>query len=181
MTSSQLNAVSSTAAAGSVSPSTAEENTLVLASSDIFNTAACIQEQLTKLGSTTNQIQKAQQSILSIQQQIDAAEADVAIARDRVSYIRHPEQHTSFYESWFPIDRPMHSGNVPIFVAITVFVIVFSLLVLLSLLGMNISISTSPVFMGVITYIMSQFTYLTLALVILVALVIYYFMSMKQS
>lgn len=151
------------------------------ASSEIFDTAACLQEKLTALGSTTNQIQAAQQDILRLNKEITEAEADVAIARDRVAYIRHPEEHTSFYESWFPINRPMQRENVPYFIAVTVFLVVFSLLVGLSLIGMNINVSVNPALLYFIQSIMSQFTWLTLALFLVLVFAIYYFVNQRQS
>ena len=119
--SAQLNSISSTTISGSTEPSSAEAAKLNTVATDIFNTTACIQEQLTLLSGTTNSIHDTQQGILDINDQILQAEADVNIARDRVAYIRHPEQHTSYYESWFPIDRPMHKENVSYFVAVTKF------------------------------------------------------------
>jgi sterol desaturase/sphingolipid hydroxylase (fatty acid hydroxylase superfamily) len=151
------------------------------ASSEVFDTAACIQEKLTALGSTTNQIQTAQQDILRLNKEITEAEADVAIARDRVAYIRHPEEHTSFYESWFPINRPMQRENVPYFIAVTVFLVVFSLLVGLSLIGMNINVSMNPALLYFIQRIASQFTWLTLALFFVLVFAIYYFVNQRQS
>lgn len=181
MTSSQLNAISSTAAGGSTPPATGEQTTLSTTTADIFKTASCIQEQLTSLSSSTNNIHTAQQSLLDLQQQINAAEADVAIARDRVAYIRHPEQNTSYYESWFPIDRPMHSANVPYFVLVTAFIVMFGILVLLSVVGLDINLIVSPNFMAYMDFIASQFTYLTFLLTIIVIFIIYYFIRMRQS
>jgi hypothetical protein len=175
VTSGQLNAISSTAAGGSTPPAAGEQTTLANTSADIFKTAACIQEQLTSLSGSTNSIHTAQQSLLDLQQQINAAEADVAIARDRVAYIRHPEQNTSYYESWFPIDRPMHSANVPYFVGVTAFVVIFGILVVLSAIGLDINLIVSPTFMAYIQFIVSQFTYLTFLLTIVVIFIIYYF------
>jgi hypothetical protein len=151
------------------------------ASNEVFDTAACIQEKLTALGSTTNQIQTAQQDILRLNKEITEAEADVAIARDRVAYIRHPEEHTSFYESWFPINRPMHRENVPYFIAVTVFLVVFSLLVGLSLIGMNINVSVNPALLYFIQSILAQFTWLTFALFLVLVFAIYYFVNQRQS
>jgi len=179
-TSGQLNAISSTAAAGSTPPSGGEQTTLAAATADIFNTSACLQEQLSTLGSSTNKIHEAQQSILDLQDEITAAEADIAIARDRVAYIRHPEQNTSYYESWFPIDRPMYSANVPYFVGVTAFIVIFGLLILLSTIGVNINLAISPSFMAFFMFIRSQFTYLTFLLTILAIFAIYYFINMRQ-
>jgi len=151
------------------------------ASNEVFDTAACIQEKLTSLGSTTNQIQTAQQDILRLNKEITEAEADVAIARDRVAYIRHPEEHTSFYESWFPINRPMQRENVPYFIGVTIFLLIFSLLVGLSLIGVNINVVMNPALIYFIQSILSQFTWLTLVLFLMLVFAVYYFVNQKQS
>jgi len=180
-TSGQLNAISTTAAAGTTPPSGGEQTMLATQLAEIFNTASCIQEKLNTLSSSTNTIHTAQQSILDLQEQITAAEADIAISRDRVAYIRHPEQNTSYYESWFPIDRPMRSANIPYFIGVTAFVVVFGLLVLLSSLGLDINLDISPGFMAFIGFIISQFTYLTFLLTLLAIFIVYYFINMRQS
>jgi hypothetical protein len=181
VTSGQLNAISTTARGGSTPPATGEQNTLATTAADIFNTATCIQEQLTTLSSSTNNIHTAQQSLLDLQQKITAAEDDVAIARDRVAYIRNPEQNTSYYESWFPIDRPMYTANVPYFVGVILFIVIFSFMILLSLVGLDINVVISPNLVMFMYFIRSQFTFTTFLLTIIAGFSVYYFMSNKQS
>lgn len=179
VTSGTLNSISSAAAAGTIPPSQNESSTLSTTSADIFATTACIQEQISTLGSTTNRIQSAQTSILNLNKEIEDAKAQVNVARDRVGYIRHPEQTTSFYESWFPIDRPMHVTSVPVFLAITVFLFVFALLMVFSALGINLQVITSPNMFTGISQIMQQFTWLTGIQFLVIAGLVYYFVIKK--
>ena len=151
------------------------------ASGEVFDTAACIQEELSKLGATSSHIQTAQQDILRLNKEIAEAEADVAIARDRVAYIRHPEEHTSYYESWFPINRPMQRENVPYFVGVTLFLFIFAILVGLSLIGVNVNVMLHPSFVYFIQRILAQFTWLSLILFMMLLFIIYYFVNQKQS
>ena len=181
LTSSRITSISPTAASGATPPTATENSTLMTATSEVFDTAACIQEKLTALGSTTNHIQMAQQDILRLNKEIIEAEADVAIARDRVAYIRHPEEHTSFYESWFPMNRPMQSANVPYFIGVTVFILVFALLVGLSLIGLNINVAINPALLYFIQSIASQFTWLTFVMFFMLIFAVYYFVNQKQS
>lgn len=183
ITSSRITSISPTAASGVIQPTTIETNTLSSVTSELLDTTACIQEKLTALGGTTNLIQTAQEDMLRLKNEIIEAEADAAIARDRVAYIRHPEEHTSYYESWFPIDRPIQRNTVPYLMAVTVFIFVFAFLVGMSLFGVNISIifpisTTDP-----ISIFMSYFSWFgsTLVLAILLILTLYYFMYIKQS
>ena len=179
VTSGTLNSISSAAAAGTIAPSQNESSTLSTASADIFATTACIQEEITKLSSTTNNIQSAQASILDLNKQIEDTKAQVEVARDRVRYIRHPEQTTSFYESWFPIDRPMHVTSVPIFLAITVFLFVFALLIVFSAIGINLQVVTSPNTFAGISYIRQQFTWFSGLQFLVIAGLVYYFVIKK--
>jgi len=179
VTSGNLNSISSAAAAGSISPSTNESSSLSTTSADIFATTACIQEQITKLGSTTNNIQAAQTNILDLKEQIEDAKEQAAIAHDRVAYIRHPEQHTSFYESWFPIDRPMHVTSIPVFMAITVFLFIFALLIVLSAIGIDLQFVTSPSTGIAIMGVRQQFTWFSGFEFLVIAGLIYYFVIKK--
>lgn len=180
-TSMALGSISTNAKAGSMAPTTVEQSALVTAEADIFNTIGCLQEKISQLSSTTNAIQGAQQQVLSLNDQIKNEEANVAIARDRVAYIRNPEQHTSFYESWFPMDRPMRTGSVPIFIGVTVFLMIFTLLIVLSLMGVNITFALpqmtaapSPLFL-----ILGSITTLEWVLIVTLISVVIYFMNRK--
>jgi hypothetical protein len=179
ITSGNLNSISSSAAAGNLAPSLNESSVLSTASADIFATSGCIQEQINTLGSTTNNIQSAQTAILNLNKEIDEAKAQVAIARDRVAYIRHPEQHTSFYESWFPIDRPMQVTSVPAFMGITIFLFVFALLIVFSVIGVNLQISITPRLGLTLTGIRGQFTWLSGIQFLVIAGLVYYFVIKK--
>jgi len=178
-TSAQLNGISANAQNGSIQPSPGESNSFTALSADIFNTTACIQTQLTKLTGTSNAISSIQEEILSTSDAITQAEADISISRDRVAYIRHPEQHTSYYESWFPLDRPMHVGNVPFFVGATVFILLFCLLLILSFMGVDFSIIIHPILLVRLQYIYNQFTWFSLIQGLVLIYALYYFTRNK--
>jgi len=178
-TSAQLNAISANAQNGSVQPSSGESNSFTALSADIFNTTACIQTQLTKLTGTSNAISSIQEEILNTSDAITQAEADISISRDRVAYIRHPEQHTSYYESWFPLDRPMHVENVPFFVGATVFILLFCLLLILSFMGVDFSIIIHPILLVRLQYIYNQFTWFSLIQGLALIYALYYFTRNK--
>lgn len=181
ITSTTLNGISPTAAAGSIQPSPAEASALANTSADIFNTTSCIQEKITEIGGTTNTIQATQQAILDVTKRIEEEEANVAIAHDRVAYIRHPEREVSYYESWFPIDRPMKRESVPWFMVVTSFIGIFSILVVLSLIGVDLSFSVSPRLLIFYDLVRAQFTFTTMILILLLIFTLYYFMNTKQS
>jgi ABC-type multidrug transport system permease subunit len=115
--------------------------------------------------------------VSDLNEQIKQEEANASIARDRVAYIRHPERHVSNYESWFPIDRPIHSLSLIILIAITIFLGVFYIFVLMSLFNFNLvfytgqNYATNPW----IAWISQQLTLsFWITLIILIAVVIYF-------
>lgn len=179
MTSTSLNSIVFNGASGSLSGSP-DLSILITAESEIFATAACLQEQINTLSGTTNNIQAAQSELLDLTKQISDKEADIKVAKDRVAYIRHPEAHTSYYESWFPMDRPMSSTAVPYFIGISVALLLFTFFIILSILGVTITIAPntttrSPMF----AWIVAQFTpFAVMCLIALISVVIY-FMTRK--
>jgi hypothetical protein len=174
-TSAELNAISANAQNGSVQPSPIESSNFATISTDIFNTTACIQSQLSTLAGTSNTISNIQQEILNTADAIEQAEADINISRDRVAYIRNPEQHTSYYESWFPLDRPMNVENVPFFVGATMFILLFGILLIFSFVGLDFNMVIHPRLQLYVQYIMSQFTWLTLFQAVVFVYALYYF------
>jgi hypothetical protein len=174
-TSTQLNTISANAQSGAIQPSPTESTMFSTLSADILSTTSCIQSQLGTLSGTSNQIHSLQQEIMNTKDAIAQSEADLSIARDRVAYIRHPERHTSYYESWFPMDRPMQKGSVPIFVGLTVFTLLFSLLLILSFMGVDFNIVIHPRLQVFAQYVYSQVTWLTLVQALLTIYSIYYF------
>jgi len=168
--SSNLNSITS-----SSTPTPTQEAALNTASADIFQTVACLNEILSGISGLTNNIQTAQEDVLSLNRQISEAEEHVSIARDRVGYIRNPEKHTSFYESWFPLGRPMQPTSIPVFVAVNTFLFIAGIFLLLTFFGFKMSfpISTGT---GMST---TRFSLSDSLLLLLVGFIIYYFLLRK--
>jgi len=113
--------------------------------------------------------------VSDLNEQIKQEEANAAIARDRVAYIRHPEQHVSNYESWFPIDRPIHTFSLILLMSITVFLGTFLILVGLSMGGINVIFYRDSVSTYRSSWIRDQITpFSIVTLIALVSVVAYY-------
>ena len=57
--------------------------------------------------------------------------------------LRNPEKDKSYYESWFPINRPLTQTMIVILLAIGVFFFVLSFFIIIKALGFNLSM-TAP-------------------------------------
>lgn len=178
-TDTSLNTIRSTAAGGSVAATPAEETNLTAAVGDIMATFTCIQEKYSAVTGATNQISTGQEAKIELQKQITDAEGDITIARDRVAYIKHPEKHTSPYESWFPLNRPMQESTIPFFVWITVFFMLMGLFLFMSLIGVSIDITYTTGVEETIRLVLEQITGATVVLLVVLGLSFYYIATHK--
>jgi hypothetical protein len=110
---------------------------------DVESTLACLQEKYSTELDVANNVNTAQERIVQLQREIKEREEEIQIAKDRVTYIRDPDAHPSYYQSWFPMDRPMRPSSVPLLIGIVVFFTMLILLALLSFLGFNLSVGSS--------------------------------------
>jgi hypothetical protein len=171
MTATSLNSITS-----STNPTPLQQDTLNTTANDIFQTVACLNEKIRGVSELTNRIQTAQEEIISLNRQISEADEHVSIARDRVGYIRNPEKHTSFYESWFPLGRPMDKKSIPILIAINTFLFIAGIFVIMTFFGLKISF---PLSSTSTSYSTNSFKLSDGLLLLLVGFIIYYFLVRK--
>lgn len=167
-----------TYAAQTVEPSSTQQTSLTGIMNDIANMNLCLQSQVRSRTALPNTIYSSQQQVTDLKEQIKLEEENVSIARDRVRYIRHPEQNVSNYESWFPIDRPIHTFSLLIIMSITVFLGTFILLLILSFCGIDIIFytETTTQYTGE-SWIYDQISPLNIGLLIALISVVIYFMK----
>jgi hypothetical protein len=160
--------------------STSSTTNIAAISDTLMKMSLCLEIKSNAVSGTANDISQTQEAILNLNEQILKEEENVAIAKDRVGYIRHPEENVSNYESWFPIDRPIHTLSLIIILSISLFVLIFLLLFLLSFLGIDIMLYRKPSMgssygTGIFYTVYSQFTPLTwAALIALIGVTVYY-------
>lgn len=143
---------------------------------DLTTMDECIQYTVDSRASIHNTINHSQDTVSDLNNKIAQEETNAAIARDRVSYIRHPEQNVSNYESWFPIDRPIKTFSLVIIISITIFMgtLIF-LMVLSNALGINVVLSFSNNFQSDSSWFFDQFTDLTVISILALLFVLIYF------
>lgn len=162
-------------------PTSAQQNTLLDVGSELTNMSVCLQEKISSSTSTPNDISNAYDDIYRLSEEIKLAEVNSNTAKNRVAYIRHPEQDVSYYESWFPLDRPLQTLTVIVLISICIFMSTFLLLMAMSLTGYDLYLFVSPnrtsssYQQSYISWIYSQLTFpFWIALAVIVAVVLYY-------
>jgi hypothetical protein len=169
-------AITAYQAKGSVSQ--ADSEGMFRIEQELFDASRCLTEAISGLSSSTSEIAELNQEILHKTKELSQAEEDIAVAKDRVGYLRHPERNTSSYESWFPIDRPISVFSLVLIVCSTVFLLTFLILLTLSFSGLNLTVFIDPSLSAsnpVMKFIVEQFTAsFWLLLIAFIVILVYY-------
>ena len=88
-----------------------------------------------------NTLEVSNSELLILKKKIEESKKDLKITEDRVATLRHPEKDRSYYESWFPINRPLTNRTVIIVLGIGVFFFILSFLIILKAFGFNLEFS----------------------------------------
>lgn len=164
-------------AAGTTTPMAL--TTLTEKESEISQTTQCLQSKLMNLGTTADTISAKQEEILQLQQRIQDQEKMGEIAKDRVKYTRDSDRPVSYYESWFPLGRPMRPIMIPVLFGISIFFGVFFLLLFMSSMGFifSLRILDTPYFAIFMAYMdrLGLTLPFWIVLAVLIGLTIYYF------
>lgn len=102
------------------------------------------------LGAT---LSKTQEELTSA---IEQTEQDIQVAKDRAVLAKFPDYNRSYYDSWFPLDRPLRKQTVPILIGVSLFLACMTLLSILSFLRMDTRILLPYLNTGTTTPLGSQ-------------------------
>lgn len=86
---------------------------------------------------TSTQLSNLNTQVQQLQQNLEQKENDAAIAQARAAQIVRPEMSASYYDSWFPLGRPLKRAAVPLLVFFASLLISASFFMLLGVLGIR--------------------------------------------
>ena len=81
-------------------------------------------------------------SLININSQIVQAEKDLQIAKDRSNSLRKTSV-TSYYESWFPINRPLRKSSMFVLLIIGIFFFTLTFFIVLQSFGLHLHLNIS--------------------------------------
>jgi hypothetical protein len=139
-------------------PTTAQTSQLTTLLNELLSTNACFQEKISGVRSQPSEISTRQVRLLNLQEELKEKEEAVRISKDRLGYIKDPEHRVNFYDSWFPLHRPLRPQTVPILIALATFFGLVSMGYLFSLAGIRLLIQLPSPPGGSGGGIFSQFT-----------------------
>lgn len=94
------------------------------------------------LSNPATNLQEAIDTDTTLDFEILEAKEDMKIAEERVKIFRQKDKK-SYYESWFPLNRPLRTSTNITLIGVGIFFIVFSFLVFLSSIGFSFNINTT--------------------------------------
>ena len=104
---------------------------------DINKSLACLTAKLDYYsGSTT-----VPYEIMDVNESIVNKQASVQIAKDRAASLQNVNSKVSYYQSWFPLARPLKHSSLPILIGLTLFMFVLLFGYLLALIGVEIKLA----------------------------------------
>ena len=103
---------------------------------------------------------------------------DLKIAEQRVKTLRNTN-NKSYYESWFPLNRPLRSSTHITLIALGIFFLAFTCFVLLSSIGFSFNLTTtwvsdSPILDKLTTIFPFGYGTILLVIVLIIAVVVVY-------
>jgi hypothetical protein len=107
----------------------------------------CISSQALSAANIVTDMSMKQSDLDNVKTTIKQRENDVKITQDRANIARNPELTRSYYDGWFPINRPLKHYTIPILIALSIFFFILSFLYFMNLFGIDLQMVVDvPIF-----------------------------------
>jgi hypothetical protein len=119
---------------------------LQLAENNAQGYIKCINSDIIQRNDYSSRIYSIQQEIEALRKELQAKKEIVSEAKERSSDLEHPYNKTTWWETWFPLGRPIQKENVPVLLSVSILMLIFSLGIFLRFAGKELrfeSIGTS--------------------------------------
>lgn len=107
----------------------------------------CISSQALSAANIVTDMSMKQTDLDNVKTTLKQRENDVKITHDRVKIARNPELTRSYYDGWFPINRPLKHYTIPLLISLSIFFFVLSFLYFMNLFGIDLQMVVDvPIF-----------------------------------
>lgn len=107
---------------------------------DILVHKDCLNELKSAAETTTTRLAKLQTNAGDLDKQIAQKKLDVQVARDRAALALNPSLNRSYYDGWFPLERPLKHYSYPLLIGFGIFFLMIGFFVFMSLVGVDIEV-----------------------------------------
>jgi len=171
-----------TATASSISAinATTPQATLEQLETDMANTLSCAQQQIATKKSLTSDIVYLHDSYVATMKDLKEKQEALDISKQRAALLNAPQNHTTVYESWFPLRRPLQTSTFLLLIVFSLFFFTMFLGILMRQMGIFIDLGyefKAPGLSAPPSWLMRQLNPITLgigaALLVSLAVIIY--------
>lgn len=117
----------------------------------------CLDELKVAASTTTTRLAGFQTDSMDLDKQIAQKKLDVQVARDRAALALNPSLNRSYYDGWFPLERPLKHYSYPLLIGFGIFFLMIGFFVFMSLVGVDIAVLV-PRLTGSASSTSTQFT-----------------------
>ena len=102
----------------------------------------CIQKDILQRNDISSRLYTLQQEVEEARKTAAQRKETLAEAKERSSEIQNPYNNTTWWESWFPLGRPIRKENVPVLLSVSILMLVFSLGIFLRFAGLELQLAS---------------------------------------
>ncbi len=103
---------------------------------------SCINKDIIQRNDFSSRLYTLQQEIEEARKEVNEKKQIASDAQERSAQLENPYNKTTWWESWFPLGRPIRKENVPVLISISIFMLVFSLGIFLRFAGKELRFET---------------------------------------
>jgi hypothetical protein len=98
----------------------------------------CLQTDILQRNDYTSRLYTLQQEVEEARKTAEERKQTASEAKERVSDVQDPYSKTTWWETWFPLGRPIQKENVPVLLSVSILMLVFSLGIFLRFAGQDL-------------------------------------------
>lgn len=114
---------------------------LQLAENNVNATIQCLNKDMLQRNEYSSKLYTLQTEIEELRKEVEEKKQIVNEAKERSSMLDNPYSKTTWWETWFPLGRPIKKDNVPVLLSVSIFMLIFSLGVFLRYAGMELKLA----------------------------------------
>ena len=117
-------------------------NQLQFAEANVSGYIRCIQKDIVQRNDISSRLYSLQQEVEEARKTAVERKETLAEAKERSSEVQNPYNNTTWWESWFPLGRPIRKENVPVLLSVSILMLVFSLGIFLRFAGFEVQLAS---------------------------------------
>jgi hypothetical protein len=117
-------------------------NKLQILENNLNGYISCMNKDIIQRNDFASNIYNLQQELEEKRKEVNQKKQIASDAEERSSQLENPYNKTTWWESWFPLGRPIRKENVPVLISISILMLVFSLGIFLRFAGKELRFET---------------------------------------